>query len=327
MKRIQQPLVFNPVYCKNIWGGCLIAAMPRRSFVPSPCGESWELSAHPAGTTSVRIGAFKGALLSQLTETFGASLIGTSASSPTRFPLLFKIIDAMDRLSVQVHPNDANASLTKGEPKSEMWYVLDTAPDACVYAGLKPGTDAQMFAAAIRDGTAADRMFRLPVRRGDALYIPGGLVHAIGPGCLIYEVQQSSNTTYRLFDWNRVDASGEPRELHVEKGLLSIDWMLPPPSLRRAVPLAREGRNAWGDVLKTPYFHLRQVRVREQEKIPLDGTTFHALFTLRGGAKITCGGVTVELAANSSCLVPADGVEYSVEPVETETELLITALR
>lgn len=327
MKRIQQPLVFTPFYCKNIWGGCLIAAMPQRSFVPSPCGESWELSAHPAGATPVRDGAFKGESLAQLTATFGASLIGTAAPSPDRFPLLFKIIDAMDRLSVQVHPNDANAALTKGEPKSEMWYVLDAAPDACVYAGLKPGTDARTFASAIRDGTAADRMTRLPVRRGDALYIPGGLVHAIGPGCLIYEVQQSSNTTYRLFDWNRVDASGEPRELHVEKGLLSIDWMLPTPSLRRAVPLARAGRNACGDVLKTPYFHLWQVCLRDQEKIPLDGTTFHALFTLRGGLKVACGGVTVELAENSSCLVPADGIEYGVEPVGTETELLITALR
>ncbi|MBQ7190151.1 MAG: class I mannose-6-phosphate isomerase [Kiritimatiellae bacterium] len=327
MKRIRQPLVFTPVYSKNIWGGCLIAAMPRRSFVPSPCGESWELSAHPSGSTSVREGTFTGTSLMQLAETFGPSLIGIAAPSPNRFPLLFKIIDAMDRLSVQVHPNDANASLTNGEPKSEMWYVLDAAPDACVYAGLTQGTDAQTFAAAIRDGTAADRMNRLPVRRGDALYIPGGLVHAIGPGCLIYEVQQSSNTTYRLFDWNRVDASGEPRELHVEKGLLSIDWKLPTPSLRRAVPQTCAGRNEWSDVLTTPYFHLRQLCIRESEKIPLDGTTFHALFALSGSVRVTCGGVTVEFAENSSCLVPADGIEYSLEPVGTETELLITALQ
>ena len=167
--------------------------------------ESWEISAHASDPGVIADGAQKGKTLRDLYPDF---------------PLLFKVIDARTRLSVQVHPNEQTRKVTGGEPKTEMWCALSDGP---IYAGLKPGTRATDIEAAVRSGRFEELLVRHEAKAGDVFFIPGGLVHAIGDGVRLYEVQQSSNTTFRLYDWGRVGADGQPRELHIEKGLKAID--------------------------------------------------------------------------------------------------------
>ena len=174
--------------------------------------ESWEISVHPAGPSIVSGGcAEAGRRLSEVVADF---------------PLLVKVIDAKTRLSVQVHPNETTCKLTGGDPKTEMWAMLE---DGVIYAGLKSGVEPKDVEEAVKSGRFEELLVRHEAKKGEVFFIPGGLVHAIGDGTLIYEVQQSSDTTFRLYDWNRVGADGKPRELHVEKSLEAIDYSLPVP--------------------------------------------------------------------------------------------------
>ncbi len=319
------PLVFAPVYQDYIWGGGRIADAYRRTDAPSRCAESWELSARPDGASVVASGVFAGTSLDQLAARYGAALTGLRAPDPHRFPLLVKLIDARDRLSVQVHPNNANAARTGGEPKTEMWYVLACNPGAVLFAGLAEGVTENSLRRALADGTAADSLVRLAIEPGQALYIPGGLVHAIGAGCLIYEVQQNSNTTYRLYDWDRKDSAGKPRALHIEESFQTIDWTLPPPAMLAPLPRPACGGNRWYDVVACPYFTVRKVEVAAPLAVPVTGETFHALFVAQGAAAVNAGGETLVLQTGASCLIPAAASAYQLTPAPS-AELLVTTL-
>ncbi len=325
MNAIRIPLVFRPVYKDYLWGGIRIPATYKRTGTPAVCAESWEISAHPDGESVVASGPFAGRGLAGLTAEFGSALIGKQAPEPARFPLLFKLIDARDRLSVQVHPNNENAERTGGEPKTEMWVVLDRTPGASLYAGLAEGVTPAVLRTALADGTAAAQLVRLEVEPGQALFIPGGLVHAIGAGCLIYEVQQNSNTTYRLFDWNRTGADGKPRPLHIDESFKTIDWSLPAPQMVEPVPSDTDGTNRWSDVISCDFFTLRKLELAAPQKVAADGTTFHVLFATSGCVTITAGGERVTLNAGTSALIPADACEFTLSP-ETASTLLVTTL-
>jgi mannose-6-phosphate isomerase len=325
MNNPQSPLVFAPVYKDYIWGGHRIPVAYGRTGAPAVCAESWEISAHPEGASVVVSGAFAKSDLHALTARFGAALTGTRAPDPHRFPLLFKLIDARDRLSVQVHPNNANASLTGGEPKTEMWVVLDRTPGASLYAGLAEGVSPDSLRAALDSGDAENCLVRLAVEPGQALFIPGGLVHAIGSGCLVYEVQQNSNTTYRLYDWNRTGADGQPRALHIEESFKTIDWTLRPPQMRLPVTCEACGRNRWSDVVACEFFTLRKLDLAETHTVPVDGTSFHALFVEKGRVTVAAGGENVSLLKGASCLIPAAADDFKLTP-ETPSTLLITTL-
>ena len=299
-------LRFSHVYTSTVWGGDGIRRRYRRDDAPRPCSESWEISAHPSGKSVVRGGKFDGAVLDELTARFGAELVGTKAPDAKRFPLLFKIIDAHLPLSVQVHPNETTAPLTGGEPKSEAWYVLDSAPGAMLYAGLSRPAETEELRKAVQDGDAiTDFINRIPVSEGDFLYIPGGTPHAIGAGLMIYEVQQSSDTTYRLYDWGRVGADGKPRALHVEKALTSINTKAAPSLVRRGC-------------VETPYFTIRDVRLDAPMRLAADGSSFIAVFVASGSIS--------EAAAGESLLIPASGGELLLKPSLPETRVLVTTL-
>lgn len=319
------PFVFRPIYKDSIWGGVRIAAAYGRIGTPKVCAESWEISAHPDGQSVVANGPFTGQTLGELASAFGAAITGIRAPVSTRFPLLFKLIDARDRLSVQVHPNNANAALTQGEPKTEMWVVLDRTPNAQLFAGLAAGVSPNSLRAALAAGTAEEHLVRLPIEPGQALFIPGGLVHAIGAGCLIYEVQQNSNTTYRLFDWNRTGVDGKPRQLHIEESFKSIDWSLKPPQMREPTPCGASGQNTLFAVVACDYFTLRKLDLTETMRIPVDGTSFHALFVVNGRATVSAGGEVIVLETGMSGLIPAAATSYTLTP-ETSATLLITTL-
>lgn len=191
-----------------------------------PYGESWEISARDEADSVVVGGALEGRKLSELWADPGlrTSLFGDRAPRSDRFPLLFKILDARDTLSIQVHPPAAIAPDVGGEPKTEVWYIADAAPGAMLYVGVKEGVDETRFREALLKGEAESCVHAVPVSKGQHLFIPSGRLHAIGAGLLIYEIQQNSDTTYRVYDWNRPGIDGKPRELHVEESLQCIDF-------------------------------------------------------------------------------------------------------
>ena len=324
MKVIQTPLVFTPVYKDYIWGGNRITAAYGRTGTPPVCAESWEISAHPDGESVVASGPFEGRGLAELAREYGRSLLGTRAPDPARFPLLFKLIDARDRLSVQVHPNNENAQHTGGEPKTEMWVVLDRTPGASLYAGLTESATPAALRAALADGTAAEQLVQLEVEPGQALFIPGGLVHAIGAGCLIYEVQQNSNTTYRLFDWARTGADGQPRPLHIEESFKTIDWSLPAPQMLDPAPRESDDGNLWSDMVSCDFFTLRKLDLEAPLRVTLDRSSFHALFVTAGRLTVTAGNESHALAAGSSALIPASATGYTLNPEQDSTVLITT---
>lgn len=326
MQKAFYPLLFAPVYKDYIWGGQRIATRYGRPGTPPVCAEAWAISAHADGMSLVSNGPFAGQPLAKLAAQFGAALTGTLARRPDRFPLLFKLIDARENLSVQVHPGDDNAGLVGGEAKNEAWYVLDRTPGSLLYVGLKPGTTPASFRTAMSKGTAPQQLFQLAVEPGEALFIPGGMVHAIGAGCLIYEVQQTSNTTYRLFDWGRFDASGQPRPVHIQQAFQVIDPALPEPHMIRPSPPIHDYRNHWNTLLGCKYFHLRRLDLRCPEQIALDGSTFYALFVLEGEAALSAGGVVVPLPTGTSCLVPAAVQSCNLHPAGAPATVLVTTL-
>lgn len=208
----------------RVWGGRTLEEVYGRELPDSqPYGESWEISDR-AGEQSVIIdGEFAGATLHDLwtqqrEEIFGAGLSGE------RFPLLIKILDARDDLSIQVHPPAEVALKLGGEPKTEMWYIADARPGARLYLGLKDGVTKEQFESAIKDGTVDQVVHAVEPQAGQSIFIPSGRLHAIGAGLLIYEIQQNSDTTYRVFDWNRVGLDGKPRDLHVSESMDCIDF-------------------------------------------------------------------------------------------------------
>jgi mannose-6-phosphate isomerase len=224
------PLRFEPILRRYLWGGRRLGEV-----LGKPLGEgddyaeSWEVCDRPGDQSRIAAGPLEGGSLGELVQTRGDELLGRHAPQ-TRFPLLFKFLDAQKTLSVQVHPNDQQAQLLEPPDlgKTEAWVVLDALPGSLIYAGLKRGFDRAALKRELARGTCELGLHRFEPRPGDCVFLPAGMVHAIGEGLLIAEIQQSSDVTYRLFDWNRVGADGLPRALHIEQSLQAIDFSLGP---------------------------------------------------------------------------------------------------
>ncbi len=241
--------------------------------------ESWEISVHPSAPSIIAGGQSLSEGGQSLSEG-GQSLLDVARD----FPLLVKIIDAKSRLSVQVHPNENTCKVTGGDPKTEMWVLLE---DGVIYAGLKPGTGPGEIEEAVKSGRFEELLVRHEAKKGEAFFIPGGLVHAISDDTLIYEVQQSSDTTFRLYDWNRVGKDGKPRELHVEKSLQAIDYSLP-------VPVPQKD-------IKCAFFDFRQFELNGAKELP-PSRGWTVLFAAEGSFSVN----GVEVARRTSALVSPD---------------------
>src|SRR5712692_3229292 len=227
------PLTFQPILKERVWGGRNLERLYQKPLPPNtPIGESWEVTDRPEGVSVIANGPLAGKDLRWLMEHRRGELLGGPA--PERFPLLVKILDAQEKLSVQVHPPAAVAVRLGGEPKTEMWHIADAAPGAELFVGLKRGVTRAEFEQGIQQGTVAECLHRVAVKAGDAMFLPSGRVHAIGAGNVIFEIQQNSDTTYRVFDWNRVGLDGKPRQLHIAEALLSTDFQDTEPSLIRS---------------------------------------------------------------------------------------------
>ncbi len=230
-------LHFEPLYQTRVWGGRLLETFLGRSLPDAqPYGESWELVDREQEQSVVAAGPLAGVSLHTLWTQQRAEIFGAAyADHPApRFPLLIKVLDCADDLSIQVHPPAALAPSLKGEPKTEMWYVAQAQAGAKMYAGVEPGVTRESFEAALTNGTVAACVHALEPAVGDSLFVPSGRLHALGAGLLVYEIQQNSDTTYRVFDWNRLGLDGKPRELHVAQSLQCIDFADVEPELHRA---------------------------------------------------------------------------------------------
>ncbi len=221
------PIRFNAIYQERVWGGRELESAYGRDLPRGdvPYGESWEISDRVEAQSVVRGGEFKGMTLNELWSdegirgaVFGDDLVGD------RFPLLIKILDCREDLSVQVHPPAEQAEWLNGQAKTEMWYVAGVDEGAKLYAGVKKDVTRGSFERALEDGSVAGQLHEIKAKEGESIFIPSGRLHAIGAGHVIYEVQENSDTTYRVFDWNRMGLDGEPRELHVEESLRCIDF-------------------------------------------------------------------------------------------------------
>jgi mannose-6-phosphate isomerase len=210
----------------RVWGGRELERVYGRTLpdATTPIGESWEIVDRDPEQSIVKSGPFAGKSLHELWTQHREEIFGADLPDSERFPILIKILDARDDLSIQVHPPVDKADELGGEPKTEMWVIADANPDAKLYLGLKNGVTRADFEKAISEGTVEHAVHAVSPKAGESIFIPSGRLHAIGAGLLIHEIQQNSDTTYRVFDWNRVGLDGKPRQLHVEQSLASIDF-------------------------------------------------------------------------------------------------------
>ena len=219
------PITFQPLYKTRVWGGRVLASRYARALPDEqPYGESWELVDRPEDQSVVTSANHNGKTLGELWTHHRAEVFGEGLPDSDHFPILIKILDCQDDLSIQVHPPAELAPSLNGEPKTEMWYLAGAEDRASLYIGLKNDVTRQQFEESIKEGSVAEYVHRIVPKEGESIFIPSGRLHAIGGGNLIFEIQQNSDTTYRVFDWNRLGLDGQPRELHIDESLASIDF-------------------------------------------------------------------------------------------------------
>lgn len=303
-------LTFKPIYQERIWGGQNLKTSLGREIPDTPIGESWEVCDRPeAQTKVVEYDADLHDLWSGPEKT---KIFGTAAPNSVRFPLLIKILDAQDKLSLQVHPPAKLAPKFGGEPKTECWYFLETTKDAKIYVGLKKGIDRKTFESAVEAGTSADCFHVLHTKPGELMFLPSGRVHAIGAGNLILEIQQNSDTTFRVFDWNRVDAkTGQPRELHVQESLECIDFDDVEPTFAQP-----HGTS----LLRCAYFDLERLPFFEEEHQELSIRPDRCLYGFVAAGKLKID--DRELPRGTSFLLTADTGQCVIESLEEYSELI-----
>lgn len=317
MIKILYPLFFYPIHKERIWGSQKLAEKYNRDLPSDKIGESWEIACHDNGTGLIRNGPLTGISLLNAIEKYGEKLLGSAVydASYRKFPLLIKILDAADVLSVQVHPDDDYANIHEnGElGKTEMWYVIDAVPDAKLVYGVKPGVTRETFRLSLEKARLEECLQTLEVKAGDVLYIPAGLVHAIGAGIMICEIQQNSDTTYRVYDWNRVDDKGSRRELHIEKALEVIDF----DSRHTSNKLPGLELNTEGGrrilYIACDYFAMEKLIVDGAMDLYIDGKRFQTLTCIEGSGKIHFDGGVDMISSGGSCLIPASLNKISVE--------------
>jgi mannose-6-phosphate isomerase len=321
------PLTFQPIFKERVWGGREIERLYGKQLPPAaPVGESWEISDRPGDSSVIANGPLAGKSLRWLMENHAGELLGDAKpATGNRFPLLCKILDAREKLSLQVHPPANQAAEPGGDPKTEMWFIADAAPGAELYVGLKRGVTRAIFEKKIRDGSVADCFHRLPVKAGDAMFLPSGRVHAIGAGLVIFEIQQNSDTTYRVFVWNRVGLDGKPRALHVAESLASIDFNDFEPGLVEAEFV--NGPNfKRRHLVQDPLFNVHEMMVETSESILLK-ECLRILTVVKGLAVVIDGNgkTSLPLKAGQFCLMPACLQNSKIKADQQTTFLCIEA--
>jgi mannose-6-phosphate isomerase len=298
------PYRFQPILAERVWGGDTLARYGKAVKPGQHIGESWEISDRAEAQSVVANGALAGKTLHQLVETLGVQLLGTNCGHLSRFPLLIKMLDARERLSLQVHPPANIAPKLKGEPKTEMWYILEADPGAHLIAGLKRGVTREQFETALKSSQLEPCIHRFPVKMGDVLFVPSGRLHAIDAGLVIVEIQQNSDTTYRVYDWGRTG-----RALHVEESLASINFNDFEPGLDELA-------------VRCDHFRAELLTLNATEAGRCDGTTPHILCCVVGEVEVE----GERLRVGEFALLPAALGKYTLEPRTKDTKILKTTI-
>ncbi len=316
------PLKFNPIFKEKIWGGQKIKTILGKDFSPAKnCGETWELSGVKGNVSEVSNGALKGKTLTQLIDSQGEELLGKKIIQRfgTEFPLLVKFIDANDDLSVQVHPDDTLARKRHDSfGKTEMWYIMQADEGSSLVTGFNRKMDKETYMDFFNKGQLMDILNQEKVNAGDVYFIPAGRVHTIGKGLLLAEIQQTSDVTYRIYDFDRVDDQGNQRELHVEEALDAIDYEFHD-NYRTAYSDPKDGRSK---LVSCPYFTTNKLQVDKTLSIDhqaLDCFKIYVVLEGKGQIKFDAG--VTDLAKGEVILVPASIKKYSLETSEGLTML------
>ncbi len=312
---MKEPIYFEPIAMERVWGGRRFESVLGKAIPHgTPIGELWEVVDREDAQSIVHAGPLRGKSLHELWTDERAEIFGGDYlphPSP-RFPLLVKLLDARERLSVQVHPPLHMAATLGGEPKTEVWYFLDALPGARIYAGLKNGVTREAFEQALQTGDVERTLHEVPVNSGESIFIPSGRLHAIGEGTLIVEVQQNSDTTYRVFDWNRMGLDGQPRTLHPIESMASIDFQdFEPPVCSADQPL----------VASCPFFHVEKIVIGGPADLRPPGR--FALVSVTEGC-VRCG--AQEFERGRFFIVPASAENPHLSPVGQSAKVLVTVL-
>lgn len=305
---LTEPLLFEPIFMERIWGGRRLASLyGKRLPAGAQIGESWEIVDRPEAQSVVASGSWRGRTLHDLWINERQSAFGDIEDAP-RFPLLIKLLDASEKLSLQVHPPPEIAAEHGGEAKTEFWYIADAAPEAELYVGIRSDSSREEFEQAIAAGNVQEHVQRLAVKTGDAMFLPSGRVHAIGAGNLIVEIQQNSDTTYRVFDWNRKDANGDARTLHVDESLRAIDFADCDPQLIRC-----EGES----LVRHRLFEIDKWKL-DAPRAATSDEQFAIVCCLTGAVR--CARATIN--GGGFFLVPPSLADKLLHPADTGTTLL-----
>jgi mannose-6-phosphate isomerase len=316
------PFTFRPILKERVWGGRKLQQLFNKPLPPDlPIGESWEISDRPGDVSVINNGPFAGKDLHWLVTNHAKELLGNAKLQNGRFPLLVKILDAREKLSLQVHPPQAMAQMLGGEAKTELWYIVNAIPGAEIYVGLKRGISRKKFEASLSQGTVAEDVHRIPVERGDTMFLPSGRIHAIGEGLVLFEIQQNSDTTYRVFDWNRLGLDGKPRPLQPKESVASINFNDFEPSL----VVSKKSPDASSQVLvNDPLFSVQLYQADNRKSMPLPEGKMCILGLVEGGVIISNQVLSLELRNGQFCLIPA-GISVEIQIAAGTSFLLVQA--
>ena len=300
-----QPIKLSPAFKDYLWGGTKLMHRFNKKADMEIMAESWELSTHKDGESIVSTGEYKGLSLSQYVEKIGKDKLGRNAQAFDYFPILIKYIDAKQSLSVQVHPDDKYALQNEGEyGKTEMWYIVDCEEGAYIYYGFNRNVTKEELEKSIKENTLLEILNKVYVKKGDVYFIPSGTVHAIGAGNLICEIQQNSNSTYRVYDFDRRDANGNARPLHIEQAI-AVSQLSPSPKQEGLKDIAPDDKM----LAECEYFTTRKINVDGVKTIIVDDSSFRSFVIIDGKGEFTVGDTTLEIEKGDSVFLPAQNTE------------------
>ena len=312
---LNEPFLLNPAYKDYLWGGDALKKEYGKDADCTPLAESWECSTHPDGTSTVGSGVFQGMSLRDLVKVY-PQMLGTHPAVKDGLPVLIKFIDAKQDLSVQVHPDDDYACVHEGGSlgKSEMWYVLSAEPDAQIIYGFSHDTDREEVRSALQEGALMKHLRRIPVHANDVFFIPAGTVHAIGKGTVVAEIQESSNLTYRLYDYDRADASGRKRALHIDQAMDVLDYRSRE-DIRQPMRVLRYRPGYASELLvRCRYFQTERVLLNSKKGIDqkTDSASFEVFLCIEGSGVLRWEEGEISWCKGSCIFVPADSVHMKL---------------
>lgn len=317
------PLIFEPILKDRIWGGTKLETYLGKNNLPTATtGESWELSAVPGDISIVREGIYTDKPLSQLLEEFPAEILGNKIYQQfgTQFPLLFKFLDAREDLSIQLHPNDELAKKRHNSfGKTEMWYVMQADEDARIIVGFKKKSSPEEYLEHLKNKNLIEILNEVKVKKGDVFFLETGTIHAIGAGIVIAEIQQTSDITYRIYDWDRVDAEGKSRELHIEQALEAMNYNTTDTQKQyTTVP------NTGNTMVDCPYFTTNYFPLMGKTSVKKDGSSFTVYICTEGNYEFKAKDKSYAFKKGDTILVPAALKDFDLEGSATLLEIYIS---